>query len=194
VKPEEIARREFPVVMRGYVREEVQAFLSSVADQLSSRDARIAELETELTRSRQETTAREAAPSVDRAVLLRQLGEEAGSILACADATAERMKAQAAIASQQVRQDLQAIGASLTEVHQLLGELISLVQGLGESSALVNLTESEVKVDDVPAAPGGDTSTAEMRTVLGEVLGLGDRSEEIELPDQSEVTGQKPRP
>ena len=190
MKPEEIARREFPLVMRGYVREEVQAFLSSVADLLSSRDARIAELETELTRCRQEAAAREAAPSVDRGVLLRQLGEEAASILACADATAERMKAQAAVATQRVRQDLQTVGTSLTEVHQLLGELISLVQGLGESSTLLN-TESEVTLYDAPA---GDSSTAEMRTVLGEVLGLGDRSEEIELPDQSEVTGQKPLP
>jgi DivIVA domain-containing protein len=194
VKPEEIARREFPLVMRGYVREEVQAFLSSVADQLSSRDARIAELETEMARCRQEAAAREAAPTVDRAMLLRQLGEEAASILACADATAERMKAQAGIATQRVRQDLQTIGTSLTEVHQLLGELISLVQGLGESNALVDLTESEVKLEDAPAAPGGEGSAAEVRTVLGEVLGLGNRSEDINLPDQSEVTGQKPLP
>ncbi len=195
MKPEEIARREFPLVMRGYVREEVQAFLSSVADQLASRDARIAELESELATCRQETAARQAAPSVDRVMLLRQLGEEAASILACADATAERMKAQASVATQRVRQDLQTIGSSLTEVHQLLGELISLVQGLGESNTLVNLTEPEVRLQDAPAAaPGGEQSTAEVRTVLGEVLGLGAGSEEINLPDQSEVTGQKPLP
>jgi DivIVA domain-containing protein len=194
VKPEEIARKEFPVVMRGYVREEVQAFLASVADQLTNRDARIAELDAELVRCQEEAPRAAAAPSIDRGALLRHLGEEAASILACADATAERMKAQAGIATQQVRQDLQTIGTSLTEVHQLLGELVSLVQGLGESSALVNLVDSEAKPHDAPAA--GSTSderaTAEVRAVLGEVLGLGDGSQEINLPDESQVTGRKP--
>jgi DivIVA domain-containing protein len=198
VKPEEIAKKEFPVVLRGYVREEVQAFLSRVADELAARDARIAQLDAELAASRQEAPAQEPAPSVDRGVLLRQLGEEAASILACADATAERMKAQASIATQRVRQDLQTIGTSLTDVQQLLGELVALVHGLGESSAFANLTESEAKVKDAPepqTAAVEDPSAAEVRTVLGEVLGLGgDRPDEIQLPDDSEVTGRKPLP
>jgi DivIVA domain-containing protein len=196
VKPEEVAHKEFPIVMRGYVREEVQAFLSRVADQLTARDARIAQLDAELASCRQEVPARETAPSVDRGVLLRQLGEEAASILACADATAERMKAQAGIAIHRVRQDLQTIGTTLTDVHQLLGELISLVQGLGESSTLADLIGSETTLHGTPTvpSPGADTSTAEVRTVLGEVLGLGD-GREIHLPDESEISGQrKPLP
>jgi DivIVA domain-containing protein len=197
VKPEEIAKKEFPVVLRGYVREEVQAFLSRVAEELIARDARIAQLDAELAACRQEAPARELTPSIDRGVLLRQLGEEAASILACADATAERMKAQASIATQRVRQDLQSIGSSLTDVQQLLGELIGLVQGLGESSAFANLLGSEANLKDAPpAGPTGsdETSTAEVRAVLGEVLGLGEGSGEIQLPDDSEVTGQKPLP
>ncbi len=199
MKPEEIAKKEFPVVLRGYVREEVQTFLSRVANELKARDVRIAELDAELARA-QETSAapvRQAGPSIDRGFLLRQLGEEAASILACADATAERMKAQASIATQRVRQDLQTIGSSLTDVQQLLGELVALVQGLGESSAFTNLIDAEASRRDVPGASrgtGDDAAAAEVRAVLGEVLGLEDRSEEIQLPDDSEVTGRKPLP
>jgi DivIVA domain-containing protein len=196
VKPEEIAKKEFPVVLRGYVREEVQAFLSRVANELTARDARIAELDAELAKA-QEAPApvRDAAPSIDRGFLLRQLGEEAASILACADATAERMKAQASIATQRVRQDLQTIGSSLTDVQQLVGELVALVQGLGESSTFTSLVDAEASPRDVPGASRttGD-ATAEVRAVLGEVLGLGDHSGEIQLPDDSEVTGRKPLP
>ena len=134
MNPEEIATREFPVVIRGYVREEVQAFLASVADQIAARDARIAQLDAELARAQKAAPAPVTAPApetgpVDRSVLIRALGEEAAAILACADSAAERMKAEAGITAQRVRQDLQGIGSSLVDVHQLLGELVSLVTG-----------------------------------------------------------------
>jgi DivIVA domain-containing protein len=201
VNPEEIATREFPVVIRGYVREEVQAFLASVADQIAARDARIARLDAELARARKQAPAPSPAPvtqtgTIDRSVLIRALGEEAANILACADASAERMKAEAGITTQRLRQDLQSVGSSLVDVHQLLGELVSLVTGLTEGTALASL-ESEVTVpEEAPAASdGGDGAQAEVRTVLGEVLGLsGQATEEIRLPDESEVSGRRPLP
>jgi DivIVA domain-containing protein len=193
VNPEEIASKEFPVVMRGYVREEVHAFLASVAGQVAERDARIAALEGDLSGPRQPAATTAAKPALDRTQLLRHLGEEAASILTCADATAERMKAQAGVAAERVRTDLSQIGSGLVDVHQLLGELVALVQSLTEESALlapgpateVTLPDSGPTVSVVDAPRGND----EVRTVLGEVLGLDGEEEELRLPEEGQVPG-----
>jgi DivIVA domain-containing protein len=198
VNPTEIASKEFPVVMRGYLREEVQAFLAGISDQIAARDNRIAQLDAEVGRLKDAPVAAPApaaapvpAPTsaLDRPALLKQLGEEAANILACADASAERIKAQAGITTERVRTDLRTIGSSLADVHQLLGELISLVQGLTEGANLLAATAVEAN-----SAAGGTATTSdtgdEVRTVLGEVLGL-DNSEttEITIPDEAPVEG-----
>lgn len=182
MNPEDIASKDFPVVMRGYVREEVHAFLAAVAGQVAERDARIAALEAELANGR---AARTTGP--DRTELLRHLGEEAASILTCADASAERMKAQAGIATQRVRSDLARIGTGLVDVHALLGDLVSLVQSLTEESTA--LAGSEITLPYAEsAAPVTDPPRAddEVRTVLGEVLGLDHEEREIRIPEEEE--------
>jgi len=203
LNPTEIASKEFPVVMRGYLREEVQAFLAGISDQIAARDNRIAQLDTEVVRLKQQVTEKPAAPAaapapaaiaaLDRPALLKQLGEEAANILACADASAERIKAQAGITTERVRSDLRTIGSSLSDVHQLLGELISLVQGLTEGANLLAATAAEAN-----ATADGTTTTSsttgagdEIRTVLGEVLGLdaGSGAQEITIPDEAPVEG-----
>lgn len=182
MNPEEIAGKQFPVVMRGYVREDVHAFLTTVASRIAERDSRIASLERELAQLREQQAA--PPPAVDRPALLRQLGEEAASILACADSSAERLKAQADMAVDRVRRDLRGIGTSLVDVHQLLGELVSLVQGLAEDSALGGAESTE--------APDQETAThpsAEIRDVLGGVLGLDDEEPhtEVRLPEEADA-------
>jgi DivIVA domain-containing protein len=195
LNPTEIASKEFPVVMRGYLREEVQAFLAGISDQIAARDNRIAQLDAEVSRLKQAPApAPAAAPTstpltgLDRPALLKALGEEAANILSCADASAERIKAQAGITTERVRTDLRTIGSSLSDVHQLLGELISLVQGLTEGANLLAATAVEAN-----AAAAGATGTGtgdDVRTVLGEVLGL-DNSEatEITIPEEAPVDG-----
>jgi DivIVA domain-containing protein len=200
LNPTEIASKEFPVVMRGYLREEVQAFLAGISDQIAARDNRIAQLDTEVARLKQQAAAAPApaptpAPApvsaLERPALLKALGEEAANILACADASAERIKAQAGITTERVRSDLRTIGTSLADVHQLLGELISLVQGLTEGANLLAATAVEAN-----SVAGGTTAAStpaageEVRTVLGEVLGL-DTTEgsEITIPEEAPVEG-----
>ena len=207
MNPSEIASKEFPVVMRGYLREEVQAFLAGISDQIAARDNRITQLDAEVARLRAEVAAKPApapapaatapAPAsltgVDRPTLLKVLGEEAANILACADASAERIKANAGVATERVRTDLRTIGTSLTDVHQLLGELLSLVQGLTEGANLLAATASEnnsgTGTTTASAAEGG--SGEEVRTVLGEVLGLDSTqaATEITIPDEQPVEG-----
>jgi DivIVA domain-containing protein len=208
VNPTEIASKEFPVVMRGYLREEVQAFLAGISDQIAARDNRIAQLDAEVARLREQTTTEPApapaptappapVPALERPALLKALGEEAASLIACAEASAERIKAQAGIATERVRSDLRTIGSSLSDVHQLLGELLSLVQGLTEGANLLAATAAEGN-----ASGDGTTATAsafgtadsgsgeEVRTVLGEVLGLDTpQDEEITIPDEQPVEG-----
>ncbi|HZQ76565.1 MAG TPA: DivIVA domain-containing protein [Acidimicrobiia bacterium] len=209
MNPSEIASKEFPVVMRGYLREEVQAFLAGISDQIAARDNRIAQLDAEVARLRQEAadkpaaaaapapaaqSAPAAAPALDRPALLRLLGEEAANILACADASAERIKAQAGITTERVRSDLRTIGSSLADVHQLLGELLSLVQGLTEGANLLAATavEGNSTADGTTTAAGGSTGSGgeEVRTVLGEVLGLDNtQAQEISIPDEAHAEG-----
>jgi DivIVA domain-containing protein len=193
LNPTEIASKEFPVVMRGYLREEVQAFLAGISDQIAARDNRIAQLDAEVSRLKTAPAAPAPAPTaapapaaaLERPALLKALGEEAANILACADASAERIKAQAGITTERVRTDLRTIGSSLSDVHQLLGELISLVQGLTEGANLLATTATEVNVADPDPSPGN-----EVRTVLGEVLGLDSTPEqEIQLPEETSVEG-----
>ena len=191
MNPTEIAGKEFPVVMRGYLREEVQAFLAGISDQIAARDNRISQLDAEVARLKTVSTAPAAAPAtasaLERPALLKALGEEAANILACADASAERIKAQAGIATERVRSDLRTIGSSLSDVHQLLGELISLVQGLTEGANLLAATAAEA-TGTTATAPGGDTGGEEVRTVLGEVLGLdATPAQEITIPDEERV-------
>lgn len=195
MNPTEIASKEFPVVMRGYLREEVQAFLAGISDQIAARDNRIAQLDAEVARLREQLATKPApAPAatpaaLDRPALLKALGEEAANILACADASAERIKAQAGITTERVRSDLRTIGSSLSDVHQLLGELISLVQGLTEGANLLAATATEAN-----STAGTTTTTTEsgageeVRTVLGEVLGLdATQATEITIPDEQTV-------
>jgi len=205
LNPSEIASKEFPVVMRGYLREEVQAFLAGISDQIAARDNRIAQLDAEVARLRQEAADNPAAapapapaapsapapaPALDRPALLRLLGEEAANILACADASAERIKAQAGITTERVRSDLRTIGSSLADVHQLLGELLSLVQGLTEGANLLAATavEGNSTAGGTTTGAGGSTGSGgeEVRTVLGEVLGLDNtQGQEISIPDEA---------
>jgi DivIVA domain-containing protein len=213
LNPSEIASKEFPVVMRGYLREEVQAFLAGISDQIAARDNRITQLDIEVARLKEQVAAKPApapapaaapAPAqaplagLNRPTLLKALGEEAANILACADASAERIKANAGIATERVRTDLRTIGSSLTDVHQLLGELISLVQGLTEGANLLAATAAEVAEPPTAATTDDGTTSAttttgagsgeEVRTVLGEVLGLDSTPpNEITIPDEQPV-------
>jgi DivIVA domain-containing protein len=195
VNPTEIASKEFPVVMRGYLREEVQAFLAGISDQIAARDNRIAQLDAEVSRLKTAPVAAStpaptatSASALERPALLKALGEEAANILACADASAERIKAQAGITTERVRTDLRTIGSSLSDVHQLLGELISLVQGLTEGANLLAATAVEANAiagETTTTTGGGD----EVRTVLGEVLGLDGTTDEITIPEEAQVEG-----
>lgn len=197
--PEDVRTKEFTVVLRGYLRDEVDAFLDVVADELGRRDAQIAERDAMLARCQQELTG---ARTTERGVLVRRLGEEAASILEAADTAAERMKANAAASAERVRGDLRRVSVSLTDVHSLIGEIVSLIDGAGQSLGLAGETAtpppatSEIRIPE-PSSVSSAGSADEVRTVFSEVLGLDaeeakEQPADIELSDESEVQGGPP--
>jgi cell division septum initiation protein DivIVA len=126
-----VAEKEFAVVLRGYSRLPVRLFLSELAVEITERDRHISRLEAQLARAQAELAA---AEQIGRAGLLRHLGTETAAILEAADASAVRMRAEAEATADRVRDGLRTIGVGLGDVHQLMGELVALVQSLVDRS------------------------------------------------------------
>src|SRR5438270_632852 len=91
VTPDEIARRSFPVVFRGYDQDQVRRFLKKVGDELI--EAR--EREKELGRALDEARGQLAHPELDEATLTAALGEETTRILRSAREAAADMRTKA---------------------------------------------------------------------------------------------------
>jgi DivIVA domain-containing protein len=167
VKSEDVANKEFPMALRGYSRLEVRLFLSELAREMAERDGHLNRLEAEFARARAELTA---AEKVGRAGLLRHLGAETASILEAADASAARMRADAEATAHRVREGLRTVSQGLGDVHQLMGELVGLVQTM---------------VDDPgPAPPPPSFNPLDYERSLSTVPRFtGDHDVEILLPD-----------
>ena len=166
--PQDVAEREFAIVLRGYSRPQVRLFLSEVAREIADRDDRISRLEAHLARARAELAA---AEKIGRAGLLRHLGTETAAILEAAEASAARMRADAEATANRVRDGLRSIGMGLDDVHQLMGELVALVQSMAEETGAL------------PSSPSSDP-VGDQQQPLSAVPRLpGDHDVEILLPD-----------
>jgi DivIVA domain-containing protein len=167
MEPGDVARKEFPVVLRGYSQDQVRGFIAALAAEMAERDAHIAALEAEI--ARRQARLQEAAPAglpapamSGRAELLRRLGEEAGEILEAGDIAAGRLRSEAEATAERVRRDLAAIGAGLRDTHRRLGEIVGVVQS----------------ATGQPASPAPVPSPATL---------LGGADVEILLPDDSDA-------
>jgi DivIVA domain-containing protein len=134
VKPQDLASREFPVVLRGYSRDDVRAFMAVLAAEVADRDARIARLELEIARCGTERSASDDLQATDhsRAALIRQLGQETAAILEAGDVSAGRLRAEAEATAERVRADLASIGADLSDTYRLLGDLVGVVHDVAD--------------------------------------------------------------
>jgi DivIVA domain-containing protein len=91
VTPDEIARRSFPVVFRGFDQDQVRRFLKKVGDELVAARER----EQELKRALDEARSTLAHPELDEATLTAALGEETTRILRSAREAAHDMRTKA---------------------------------------------------------------------------------------------------
>lgn len=136
IEPEEVAAKEFLIGMRGYVREEVHAFLRALAEEIHERDDRIAQLVEDLEEARSVKSKRSVA---DR------LGEEVTAIVGAAGELAQSVKMDAR--------------AKLEEVHKLGETLVEVAQ---EAEQRFAITIGEVRrvlewlasvAEELPQAP-----------------------------------------
>src|SRR3954453_10318258 len=93
ISPEEVVRRAFPVVFRGYDQDEVRRLLKKVADELAASRQR----EQDLRRALEEVRAAPAPPQpvLDEDAITAALGEETTRILRSAREAASDMRTKA---------------------------------------------------------------------------------------------------
>src|SRR5436305_3213664 len=89
--PDEVARRSFPVVFRGYDQDQVRRFLKKVSDEMVAARER----EQQLRQALEEARSTLAHPELDEATLTAALGEETTRILRSAREAAADMRTKA---------------------------------------------------------------------------------------------------
>ena len=124
------------MVLRGYSRDDVRAFMAVLAAEVADRDARIARLELEIARRGAERSpADDLQATVDsRAALIHRLGQETAAILEAGDVSAGRLRAEAEATAERVRADLASIGADLSDTHRFLADLVDIVRDVADEA------------------------------------------------------------
>lgn len=137
MEPQEVAGKEFLIGMRGYIRDDVRAYLRAVAEELFRRDEVIAGLKHQLDDAKRrleeaswQLQEAEGELEVDRATLVKLVGEEASAILSSADGAAERIRFEAERYGEAVREGLVSTTDHLADLHQSLGQLLAELQAM----------------------------------------------------------------
>jgi cell division septum initiation protein DivIVA len=163
----EVAGKEFLVGLRGYVREDVRVYLRGVSDELFRREAVIADLRGKLEEAQgelAETNRRldeanrrleqaNGRSELDRATLVKLVGEEASAILSAADRAAERIRGEAERQAQAVRHGVVSTRSQLAQLHQSVGRLLDDI-GTIEIEAEAAGPEGSMQADVALFGPG----------------------------------------
>ncbi|MDQ3944499.1 MAG: DivIVA domain-containing protein [Actinomycetota bacterium] len=128
MEPQEVAGKEFLVGMRGYVREDVRVYLRAVAEELFRRDEVISTLRHKLDKVTRQLEEANGQRDVDRATLVKLVGEEASAILSSADGAAERIRFEAERYAEAVREGLVSTTDHLAGLYENLGQLLAELQ------------------------------------------------------------------
>lgn len=179
MEPQEVVGKEFLIGMRGYIREDVRVYLRAVAEELFRRDEVISTLRHKLdkvTRQLEEAHGQleevNGEVDVDRATLVKLVGEEASAILSSADGAAERIRFEAERYAESVREGLASTADHLAELHQNLGQLLAEIRAMDPEEpdpspsspadvALLALDEEssvpdEISLEEEAPVPEGD--------------------------------------
>lgn len=157
MEPQEVAGKEFLIGMRGYIREDVRSYLRAVSEDLFRRDEVISALRFKLDKVTRQLEEANGQRDVDRATLVKLVGEEASAILSSADGAAERIRFEAERYAESVREGLVSTTDHLAELHENLGQLLVELmamepQALDEESS----APDEISLEEEDAVPEED--------------------------------------
>jgi DivIVA domain-containing protein len=164
MEPQEVAGKEFLIGMRGYIREDVRAYLRAVSEELFRRDEVISALRHKLDKVTRQLEEANGQRDVDRATLVKLVGEEASAILSSADGAAERIRFDAERYAESVRSGLVSTTDHLAELHQNLGQLLVELVAMephGSGPALPSPPDVARSVPDEGSAPTREISLDE---------------------------------
>ncbi|HEY3241124.1 MAG TPA: DivIVA domain-containing protein [Acidimicrobiia bacterium] len=179
MEPNEVAGKEFLIGMRGYIREDVRVYLRAVAEELFRRDEVISGLRHKLQEANQLLEEANGQRDVDRATLVKLVGEEASAILSSADGAAERIRFEAERYAESVRDGLVSTTDHLAQLHHDLGRLLAELQAM-EEQGRGGRTPPRADVD----LPGPDEESSAVDEISLEEEGPAAEAEEEE-PDPS---------
>src|SRR2546423_663745 len=173
LSPEEVARRSFPVVFRGYDQEEVRRLLKRVADELAAARQREQELRQAVDAARGQL----AHPELDEATLTAALGEETTRILRSAREAAADMRSKAEERVARMVQEADEHGARLRlEAENLLArrveeadEVAANIRAAAEADA--RAVHDQVQSELEAAKARGREMIAEAQAVRERVIG-----------------------
>jgi cell division initiation protein len=165
MEPQEVAGKEFLIGMRGYIRDDVRAYLRAVAEELFRRDEVIAGLRRQLEDANRRLEAN-GEIEVDRATLVKLVGEEASAILSSADGAADRIRFEAERYAQAVRDGVVSTTDHLAGLHEELGRLMAELAAVRDRSRPAAAPSSG---DVVLLGPEDDYPYEEVEVYLDEV-------------------------
>jgi len=173
VTPDEITRRSFPVVFRGYDQDQVRRFLKKVGDELSAARQREQELRHALEAARSTL----AHPELDEATLTAALGEETTRILRSAREAAADIRTKAEERVARMVQEADEHGARLRlEAENVLGrrveeadEIAANIRAAAEADA--RQVHDRVQAELEAAKARGREMIAEAQAVRERVIG-----------------------
>jgi cell division septum initiation protein DivIVA len=145
----EVAGKEFLVGLRGYIREDVRVYLRAVSAELFRREELIVDLRGKLeeaygeladtNRRLEEATRRlkeaNGRSDLDRATLVKLVGEGASAILSTADRAAERIRSEAERYAESVRDGVISTRSQLAQLHQSVSQLLDEIQTMEKQRA-----------------------------------------------------------
>ena len=173
VTPDEINRRSFPVVFRGYEQDQVRRYLKKVGEELATARQR----EQELRQALEEARTTLAHPELDEATLTAALGEETTRILRSAREASADMRTKAEERVARMVQEADEHGARLRlEAENVLArrveeadEVAANIRAAAESDA--RQVHDRVQAELEAAKARGREMVAEAQAVRERVIG-----------------------
>lgn len=149
IQLEEITDKEFLVGVRGYVREEVQAFLRVLSEEIRVRDERIGDLEAKL---------EESARADHERSLAALMGTEVSAIIGAADSLATNVKDRSRSQIDAISKHTAALLAAVADVQSRFAAI---------ESGIANAARAIENAADELLPQGTNEASTQIRVIAG---------------------------